>query len=132
MRYQLITVKDIEINEKTGKATIIKERSKMKKIEEKQKIIKGVHVLKRSEPQYGIISFSRQESEELYKTLPSDTDITVVFEGKEYLAHTHQNIVGRLGRLSNFYRTHREFEENSKIEVEYDTKNKILTIIKIK
>lgn len=140
MIYKLITT--IEVNEANGTVNIIKtekvridETDEIDEIDESsdnmdgKQIINGSHILRRSEPQYGIFIFSMQETSELYKALPLDSDIFVMFKGKKYKAHTHSSKSGRINRLSSFYRD-AKLEQNDTIQVAYNTETNILEIIK--
>lgn len=135
MIYKLITT--IEIDERSGSVNIIKSEKirinvKSSDINDRGQIINGSHILRRSEPQYGIFIFSMQETPELHKALPLDSDITVIFENETYDAHTHSSKSGRINRLSNFYRNREKIlKEDDTIQFAYNTDTKILEITDI-
>lgn len=51
-----------------------------------------------AEKRYGILTLGSKSP--IGKVLPQDTDITVVFDGISYPAHTHKTNPGRIDRLS--------------------------------
>lgn len=60
--------------------------------------LKMEHILGVAEKRYGIFTLGSKSI--IGRMLPRDTDITVIFEGKSYPAHTHKTSGGRIDRLS--------------------------------
>lgn len=128
MRFKIITTTEIEFEK--GVVNIISKDTQIVKNEENCKIIESIHRLNRSEPQYGIICFTKRDQGDIYKFLPRDTNIIVKHKDDIYYAHTHQTIDGRIGRLSKFYRKYGDkFHEDAQIIAEYNIEEKSLTIL---
>ncbi len=60
--------------------------------------LKMEHILGVAEKRYGIFTLGSKSV--IGRMLPRDTDITVIFNGKSYPAHTHKTSGGRIDRLS--------------------------------
>lgn len=123
---------EIEIFEETGTFNLINEETKLINLDDKndiKKVLETTHKLTPSEPRYGNLCFSgRDTGDLLYKVLPKDANITIIYNGTEYPAHTHRTLDGRIGRLAGFFREHKELDEKTIINVVYDVDNRILTI----
>lgn len=60
--------------------------------------LKMEHIIGVAEKRYGIFTLGSKSI--IGRMLPRDTDITVIFEGNSYPAHTHKTSGGRIDRLS--------------------------------
>lgn len=60
--------------------------------------LKMEHIIGVAEKRYGIFTLGSKSI--IGRMLPRDTDITVIFEGNPYPAHTHKTSGGRIDRLS--------------------------------
>lgn len=128
MRFKIITT--IEVEFEKGFLNIINKDTQIEQINNCEMIKTADHILNKSEPQYGIICFTRRDDGNIYKFLPKDADIKVRYNDYMYNAHTHQTIDGRIGRLSKFYRDHGDkFYEGASIIAEYNIQERLLTIM---
>ena len=96
------------------------------KINNLPSVIKMTRTLQVAEKRYGILTLGSKSA--IGKVLPFDEDITVVFDGKIYPAHSHKAAPGRIDRLSSIMK---QFHVNTSLQLEYNTTSKELHIYPI-
>lgn len=82
------------------------------------------HQLGVAEIRYGILTLGTKSV--IGRIIPRDADITVVFGGNQYPAHSHKTSGGRIDRLSSLMR---HFVVTTVLDLEYDANAKELRIL---
>lgn len=87
--------------------------------------LKMEHILGVAEKRYGIFTLGSKSV--IGQVLPRDTDITVIFEGNSYPAHTHKTTTGRIDRLSSLLNL-QHLHVNTRLAYEYNVDKKELLV----
>lgn len=86
-------------------------------------IVKMNRTLCPAEIKYGILTLGAKST--IGKILPINQDITIIFNGSRYQAHTHSCQNGRCDRISSIVK---QFQVGSSLELEYHISTKELYI----
>lgn len=86
-------------------------------------IVKMTRKLCASEIKYGILILGSKSH--IGRILPLNQDITIIYNGSRYQAHTHATQNGRCDRISSFVK---QFKIGSSLQLEYHISTKELYI----